>query len=118
MKHITTTLRCLVVCLAAAAFIASCPQAFAAGKPVWEVVSAPDGDTPASVSETAARLDVLVRDGAVYITVDTPMKIEVFTILGQLVTSKTVAAGTVRLSLGHRGVYILKGAGTTKRVNL
>ena len=100
------------------AIFAPSQKAAAAGNPVWEVVSAPDSDAPASVSENTARLDVTVRDRAVYITTDTPVKIEVFTILGQLVTSKSIAAGTVRLTLGHRGVYILKGAGITKRVNL
>ena len=108
----------MAIAIAAMAFIiAPYDRAMAAGKPVWEVVSAPD-DTQGNVSENAARLDVSVRNGHVYITTNSPVKIEVFTILGQLVTSKSVSAGTVRLTLGHRGVYILKGAGTTKRVNL
>lgn len=86
--------------------------------PVWEVVSYTDPDSATPSSDVTARIDISVRDGVVYIAVDADVKVEVFTILGQLVTSKAIAPGTVRLTLSQRGVYILKAAGTTKRINL
>ena len=46
------------------------------------------------------------------------MKVEVFTILGQLVTNRKVQPGVVRLKLDNRGIYIIKGAGNTRRINL
>ena len=62
--------------------------------------------------------EVELRDGYIYISAPAEVTVEVFTILGQPVTRRTIKPGTVRLSLGSRGIYILKGAGTTRRVNL
>lgn len=98
----------LLIC--AAINIAAAPQA-----PVWEVVQT---ETPVGVESTPTTLDVAVREGVVYISSDSKVKVEVFTILGQLVTAKTVPAGVTKLSLGQRGVYILKVAGTTRRINI
>ncbi len=85
--------------------------------PVWEEVSR----RPASEKELAQQQDaveVVVHDGAVYITTSHPVKIEVFSILGQLIASKRVPEGTVRLNLKQKGVYILKAGTITKRINL
>ncbi len=105
-----------------AVFVAA-PKAAAVSKaPLWEVVEAVDIDadpvSPDDGDASSSRLDVTVRDGRIYITVDRHVKIEVFTILGQLVTSRRIAPGTVRLTLGNKGIYIVKGAGSTRRVNL
>lgn len=63
-------------------------------------------------------VEVVVRDGAVYITASQPVKVEVFSILGQLITTRRIGEGTVRLTLRQRGVYILKAGSVTKRINL
>ncbi|MDE6156739.1 MAG: hypothetical protein K2L75_00535 [Muribaculaceae bacterium] len=123
MKALPTALSRLLVITALALSALLCPAtAEAAAKaPVWEVVTSVDNDSaqmPISDDSSAGRLDVAVHDSFIYITVDQPIKIEVFTILGQLVTSKNIAPGTVRLTLGTRGIYIIKGAGSTRRVNL
>lgn len=84
----------------------------------WEVLSATEPNQNLDAG-TAELLDVQVRDdGSVYITTDRSAKIEVFSILGQLITSKQVPAGTVRLTLGARGIYILKSGTATRRINL
>ncbi|MBD5232894.1 MAG: T9SS type A sorting domain-containing protein [Bacteroidales bacterium] len=83
--------------------------------PVWDTVEQTEGALPMPQD---APLDVAVREGHIYISTTQPVKVEVFTILGQLVTSKTVNPGTVRLSLGQRGIYIVKGAGFARRVSL
>ena len=91
---------------------ATAPVAVAA--PRWEVVetgSAPDDD------RTEA-FDVAVRDGMVYIRVNEEIKVEIFSILGQLVTSRRLQPGLVRLTLPQKGVYILRAGGSTRRINV
>ena len=86
--------------------------------PLWEVVATTDSGTAAATDGSSPALDVRTVGGQVYSTVDTRCKVQVFTILGQLVTERTVESGTVRLTLGNRGIYILKAGATTRRVNL
>lgn len=91
-------------------------EAFAAAKgPVWEVVAVVDSSQPLSEQ---TNLQVETRDGYIYITLDRPEQVEVYTILGQLVTRRKLPAGTTRLQLSQRGIYILKSGGMTRRVNL
>ena len=52
------------------------------------------------------------------ITVDRPTTVKVFSILGQLITQKQIAAGKVRLHMDTRGIFILKAGGATRRINL
>ena len=103
--------------LAAMAVCAPCAGA-ASSAPVWEVVRTTDADTAPAVAPQDSPVDIRVRDGIIEIVVAERVKVEVFTILGQLVTSRTLQPGTVRLTLGQRGIYIVKSAGYTKRVNL
>lgn len=90
----------------------------AAGAPLWEVVTLTD--MPADNADISRRenVEVEVVEGKILITVDRPVKVEIYSILGQLITSRQVKPGTVRLSLNQRGVYILKAGSTTRRVNL
>lgn len=104
--------------LAVAAVLACAPAADAAARgPLWEVVHVTEPDSMGREPGQAA-FDVEIRNGYIYITTASDVTVEVFTILGQPVTRRLVHPGTVRLSLGARGIYILKGAGTTRRVNL
>lgn len=60
----------------------------------------------------------LVRDGHVYVTVNRPMDVKIFTILGQPVSSVHASqSGTLRLRLPLRGVYILKAGESTRRLS-
>ncbi|MDE5628031.1 MAG: hypothetical protein K2I69_00525 [Muribaculaceae bacterium] len=86
--------------------------------PVWEIISQNENTTNRTENRANENIDVDVRDGMVYITVDAPVKVEIFSILGQLITSRQLNPGTVRLTLSQRGVYILKGASVTRRINI
>lgn len=86
--------------------------------PVWEVVRVEDTDRDVSASQEPSTLIVESVEGKIYITVDARTKVQVFTILGQLVASRNVQPGCVSLSLRQRGVYIIKAAGLTRRVNI
>ena len=84
---------------------------------VWEPVP----DRPVSSESRLSQqedVEVTVHNGSVYITVDHPVKVEVFSILGQLITQRQVEGGTIRLTLGQRGIFILKAGSTAKRINL
>ncbi|MDE6854697.1 MAG: hypothetical protein K2J38_06530 [Muribaculaceae bacterium] len=122
MNSLFTRFRSLVSVLALTLALGVPVASHAASRaPVWEVVERSDPGTDGTLGvetgQTSA-FDADVRDGYIYITVSAPVKVEVFTILGQLVTSRTIAPGTVRLRLGTGGIYIIKGAGTTRRVNI
>ena len=86
-------------------------------KPTWEVVQIMDGvsDQPS----TDIKLEVESgEDGTVLISVDQATTIKVYSILGQLITQKQVNAGTVRLHIAARGIYILKAGSATRRISL
>lgn len=103
----------------AVAFSAIPLRAHAENKaPQWETVSSDDSSD--SMHDELQRENVTIssRDGAIYISVAKPVKIEIYSILGQLITSKQIKPGTVRLSLNRRGVYILKAGTITRRINL
>lgn len=62
-----------------------------------------------SLSSVAHDNDVEIRvsPGHVVVVASQPVQIKVFTILGQIVSSESLPAGTSRLPLSH-GVYIVK----------
>lgn len=82
--------------------------------PVWDVVELRD----VAPGADADSIDVETRDGHIYITTARPVEVRVYTILGQLITKRKISPGTVRLTLGTRGVYILKTETATRRINL
>ena len=92
------------------------PATHAADGPEWVVVERGGSERELPAQQDA--VEVVVKDGAVYITSATAVKVEVFTILGQLITTRRIPEGTVRLTLNQRGVYILKAGAITKRINL
>ncbi len=70
-------------------------------------------------SAAVPELLVTVHEGGkVLITTDRPTTVQIFSILGQLITQKQINAGTVRLTMGVRGIYILKADNTTRRISL
>lgn len=80
--------------------------------PLWEYVGAPAG------TDENDRLEATVRDGYIYITVARTTQVRIYSILGQLVAQQTVHAGTVRVKLPARGVYILKAGAVTRRITV
>ena len=103
-------LRIAAVALAAACMAA---PATAATPRTWESVelTAADNDTPVAV-------EVAVRDGYVYVTLSRRAHVKLFTILGQTVSQAELPAGTSRLRMSGRGIYILKAGDTTLRITL
>ncbi len=80
--------------------------------PRWETVQA-------VVSELSDdTFDVAVREQYIYVYTPRPVNIKLFTILGQLVSQGALPAGTSRLRLNSRGIYILKAGDVTRRINI
>lgn len=103
----------LIFCILALASWAGAEAQVSHRGPVWETVAVREPDRQASDD-----IAVSVREGVIYISSETPVTVKVFSILGQLITQKQIPAGTVRLTLGSRGIYILKTDNMTKRINL
>lgn len=93
------------------------PELLAAPEAVWETIAVRESDNSQN-PDSAPALEVENRNGKVIISIDRPCEICVYTILGQPVTKRKVSAGTVRLTLEHRGIYILKAGTATRRINL
>lgn len=110
-------LRQLVAMAALTASALSCGAA--AG---WEsadrVMTAAERAAVERAADADAPAEVWVRDGYVYITAQRPVTVKIFSILGQLISQETVPAGTYRLHLASRGIYILKAGTLTRRITL
>lgn len=107
-------LRLLIILAVVVAMPAATPVS-AAKAPVWELVRLDDTSPDADERES---IEITTRDGVLYISVAHPVKVEIYSILGQLITSRQLKPGTVRLTLNQRGVYILKAGSVTRRINL
>ena len=108
MKRIARTLAiALIAAAAAASTVAAAPAR------VWESIElvAADNDNP-------VRVEATVRDGYVYVTLSRRTQVKLFTILGQTVSQTELPAGTSRLRMSGRGIYILKAGDTTCRITL
>lgn len=63
-------------------------------------------------------IEVVVRGLTIYVTTPRPMQVKIFTILGQLIVQQNVPAGTTRLNVNARGIYILKAGDATCRITV
>ncbi|MDE5586190.1 MAG: T9SS type A sorting domain-containing protein [Muribaculaceae bacterium] len=79
----------------------------------WEAVRA-DVSGLNSVAHDE-EVEIRVSPGHVVVVASQPVQIKVFTILGQVVSSETLPAGTSRLPLSH-GVYIVKVGDLTCKI--
>lgn len=118
-----THIRTYIVALLTLISTATAPLMSAANDdaPQWEQISnktTTDESGTAAVDMRRDLVEVVVRDGAIYLTADAPIKVQVYSILGQLVASKQIQQGTVRLTLHQHGVYILKAGALTRRINI
>ena len=86
--------------------------------PKWEEVNNPPVEVVMEAGESDTAAHSTVKDGYVYITTTEPITVKVFTILGQLISSEKIPAGTHRLKINARGIYILKIGGTTRRITI
>jgi len=106
----------MMLCMAAVVLCVP-PVAGAPSRPPrWEVV---ESDTSGDPGEGAGdRVEVSARDGYIYVTTPREVNVKVFTILGQLVSQGRLPAGTSRLRVNNKGIYILKTGSFTCRVTI
>lgn len=71
-----------------------------------------------SSGEDTDAIDIVVRGRSIYVTVSRPIQVKIFTILGQLIVQQNLPAGTTRLNVSARGIYILKAGDVTRRITI
>ena len=62
------------------------------------------------------RIEVFTAPSQISITVNQPVNVKIFTILGKLVSSQNLEPGTYDYHLNPHGVYIIKAAEITCKV--
>lgn len=89
---------------------------------LWEEVAAETAvrsglaPQPSQAGDSGDGVELIFRDGIVYLIVARALPVEVFTILGQPVSRETLKAGVHRLKLRSRGIYILRAGSITRRI--
>lgn len=97
----------LFACLLAAPMTATAQR-------VWEEM-----ETTSTITDTPQdQPEITVRGGYVYVTTAKPVTVKIFSILGQLISQKTIPAGTSRTLITARGIYILKAGTVTRRITI
>lgn len=104
--------RLLAVALTAICCMAAPARAAAPQAPRWETVETVVADL------SDERLDVTVHDQYIYVFTPRPISIKLYTILGQPVSQGSIPAGTSRIKLAARGIYILKAGDVTRRITI
>lgn len=110
-------LRAAVLTLFVAATLAASPL----GKGAWETVErlpAAEGVVQEVPAPAADEVGIRAGSGYIYITLRQPSRVRLFTILGQLISSADLPAGTHRLRLTTRGIYLVKAGSVTRRITL
>jgi len=112
IKHLRSMRQLIVIALVVISALLSSGAA-----PRWEAVDAP-GRIFTEQRSDPEWTDVAVRDGHIYVISQREVNVKVFTILGQLISQETLPAGTHRLHISAKGIYILKIGTTTRRVTI
>ena len=63
-----------------------------------------------------APIEVSSKDGSIYISTPPKVQVVVYTILGQIVTDRTINPGLSELKIGVRGIYLVKIEGQTQKI--
>lgn len=80
----------------------------------WETLKTEIRDAKSVVKEQD--IEILTTPGCILINSNKQVSIQVFTILGRLVSKETLPAGAFRLMVGAHGVYIVKVGELTCKV--
>lgn len=80
----------------------------------WEPVKNERTDTKSVIKET--ELEIKTASSTIIVNSNHSVRIQIFTILGRLVSSETVPAGTSQLILPAHGVYLVKVGTLTVKV--
>jgi len=97
--------------------IACMLTAGAATVPSWEEVTAPFPAVAQTIDKDS-EIEIVVRDGYIYLWCEKPVTVKLFSILGQLITQETVKPGLHRIRLASRGIYILRAGTATRRITI
>lgn len=62
--------------------------------------------------------EITVSNGYIYVAVPKAMTVKVFSILGHLISQKSLPPGVSRLKIETRGIYIIKIGDKTHRVTI
>lgn len=92
-------------------------SAVAVNAPEWEEVTAPAVATARTIDRDS-ELDIVVRDGYIYLWSEKTVTVKLFSILGQQISSHTLKPGMHRIKLSSRGIYILRAGTLTRRITL
>ena len=82
-------------------------------KEIWKI-----DDNPQNEPVQEAPLEVSSKDGSIYIRTPRKVQVIVYTILGQIVTDRTINPGLSELKIGVRGIYLVKIEGQTQKIAL
>lgn len=82
----------------------------------WEQLKTEVSGSKSVVKE--GDIEILTAPSMIIVNSSRPIRIQVFTILGRLVSSETLPSGISRLSVPTHGVYIIKTGELTCKVAL
>lgn len=82
-------------------------------KEIWKI-----DDNRQNETAQEAPIEVSSKDGSIYIRTPRKVQVVVYTILGQIVTDRTINPGLSELKIGVRGIYLVKIEGQTQKIAL
>ena len=82
-------------------------------KEIWKI-----DDNRQNEPVQEAHIEVSSKDGSIYIRTPRKVQVVVYTILGQIVTDRTINPGLSELKIGVRGIYLVKIEGQTQKIAL
>ena len=82
-------------------------------KEIWKI-----DDNRQNEHVQEAPIEVSSKDGSIYIRTPRKVQVVVYTILGQIVTDRTINPGLSELKIGVRGIYLVKIEGQTQKIAL
>lgn len=63
-------------------------------------------------------IEVSSKEGNIYVRTPRKIQVTIYTILGQVVTDRTLNPGLSEIKIGTRGIYLVKIEGRTQKVAL
>lgn len=112
VKPGTMRLRVRVICIVLAAAMMLSPLTLCAKG--WEPVKSEYSE--AKIVSRDSQIEVRSQPGMIIVSVGQQTQIKIFTILGRLVNSETLPAGTLQYTVPAHGVYIVKAGDITCKV--
>lgn len=92
------------------------PGVGVAAEKKWEPLKVSIEDAKSIAKE--AHLEILSMPSRIILNADQPVKIEIFTILGRLVSSESLPPGSYEFSVEVHGIYIIKVGDITCKIAL